>query len=244
MDEIRRFELERKVAIEEMAKDKEMKDLSSEWMKFNTKHKYVYNFKWMGVPIIQLPNDIIAIQELIWEVKPDLIIETGIAHGGSIIYSASMLELIGGKGQVLGIDIDIREHNLKRIKEHPMYKRIKMIEGSSVEEETLLEVKKIISDKKKIMVFLDSCHTHEHVKKELEVYSEFVTKGSYLVVFDTSIQFEPDKFCNNRPWGVDNNPWTAVQEFIKENNNFIIDKSIANKLVITSAIDGYLKRIE
>ncbi|QGG48897.1 cephalosporin hydroxylase family protein [Heliorestis convoluta] len=244
MDEIKKFDIERNEAIKEMAKDKEMKEISNKWMRFNTKHKYVYNHKWMGVPIIQLPNDIMAIQELIWEVKPDLIIETGIAHGGSIIHAASILELLGNTGEVLGIDIEIREHNLKRIMSHPMSKRIKMIEGSSVEEKTLNYVTKISSNKKNIMVFLDSCHTHEHVKKELDIYSNFVSKGSYLVVFDTSIQFEPNEFCDNRPWGVDNNPWTAVHEFIKENENFIIDESIHNKLVITSAIDGYLKRVK
>jgi len=216
---------------------------SKKWIEDVSIHKYSYNFTWLGLPIIQFPQDIIAMQELIWCVKPDLIIETGIAHGGSLIFSASMLELIG-KGEVLGIDIDIREHNRVEIEKHPMAKRIRMIEGSSVSNEVLKEVRLYTKSKKSILVCLDSYHTYEHVLKELKLYSEFVTKGSYLVVFDTIIEDMPDGFFKDRPWGKNNNPKMAVREFLKNNNRFVVDKDIENKLLITVAPDGYLKCIK
>ena len=203
--------------------------------------KYSYNFTWLGRPIIQYPQDMIALQEIIWHVKPDLIIETGIAHGGSLILSASILELIGGNGQVLGIDIDIREHNRVEIEKHPMFKQITMIEGSSVDEKVAKQVYDFAKDKKQILVVLDSMHTHDHVLKELELYSSLVTKGSYMVVFDTIIEDMPDDFYSDRPWGKGNNPKTAVCEFLKTNDRFVVDKEIENKLLITVAPDGYLK---
>lgn len=208
----------------------------------SNKAKYSYNFTWMGRPIIQYPQDIIAMQELIWELKPDLIIETGIAHGGSIIYYASLLELIG-KGEVLGIDIDIRKHNREKIEEHPMFKRIHMLEGSSVTEEMVEKVKTFAKDKKSIMVCLDSNHTHEHVLAELNFYASFVTKGSYIVVFDTIVEDLPERYLPNRHWGIGNNPKTAVHEFLKNNAEFEIDKSMNDKLLISVNPDGYLKRI-
>jgi len=186
-------------------------------------------------------KDMIAMQEIIWQVKPDLIVETGIAHGGSLIFSASMLELIGGDGQVLGIDIDIREHNRAEIEKHPMFRRITMIEGSSVDENTAARVFDFAKGKKNILVCLDSMHTHEHVLKELELYSPLVTKGSYLAVFDTVIEDMPDNFFPDRPWGKGNNPKTAVREFLKSSDRFVIDKDIENKLLITVAPEGYLR---
>ncbi len=172
--------------------------------------QYSYNFSWMGRPIIQYPQDMIAMQELIWNIKPDLIIETGIAHGGSIIFYASLLELIG-KGEVLGIDIDIREHNREEIEKHPMFKRIKMLEGSSLSPEMVARVKAIADQHKTIMVCLDSNHTHDHVLRELELYAPFVSVGSYIVVFDTIVEFMPDGYLPNRPWGKGDNPWSAAQ---------------------------------
>jgi cephalosporin hydroxylase len=207
----------------------------------STLPKYSYNFSWLGRPIIQYPQDIVAMQEIIWKVRPDLIIETGIAHGGSLIFYASILELLG-KGEVLGIDIDIRKHNRKAIEKHPMFKRISMLEGSSVSEDIIKQVRKIAKKKKSVLVVLDSNHTHEHVSKELQLYSPFVTKGSYMVVFDTVIENLPCNFFPDRPWGKGNNPKTAVKEFLKHNNNFVIDKDIEHKLLITVAPDGYLKR--
>jgi cephalosporin hydroxylase len=185
-----------------------------------------------------------AMQETIWKVKPDLIIETGIAHGGSLIFYASMLELLGGNGCVLGIDIDIREHNRCEIERHPMFKRIKMIQGSSTEESIVKRVYDFAKGVGPILVALDSNHTHEHVLKELNVYSPLVSKGSYLVVFDTVIEDMPEDCFPDRPWGKGNNPKTAVWEFLKTNDRFIVDKEIEDKLLITVAPNGYLKCIK
>ena len=242
-DTIKQFESEKEKNIKKQGKDKELKKLAVKLITDSAKYKYSYNFDWLGRPIIQIPQDIVAMQEIIWEVKPDLIIETGIAHGGSLIFYASLLELIG-KGEVLGIDIDIREHNKKEIEKHKMFKRIKMIEGSSVDETVVKQVKKIVKKHKKVMVCLDSLHTHSHVLNELNLYSKFVSKGSYLVVFDTIIEYMPKGFFKDRPWDKGNNPATAVKEFLKKNKNFIVDKEIENKLLITAAPGGYLKRIK
>lgn len=237
------FEREKLENIQKLGEDNCLSILSKEWIAGVSKHKYSYNFLWMGRPIIQFPQDIIAMQEIIWQVKPDLIIETGIAHGGSLIFYASVLELIGGNGHVLGIDIDIREHNRVAIEHHPMFKRIRMIQGSSVDEEVVREVHDFAKGKKRVIVTLDSSHTHEHVLKELGLYSPLVTKDSYLVVFDTVIEDMPEDFFPDRPWGKGNNPKTAVREFLETNKRFVIDKEIENKLLITVAPDGYLRCI-
>jgi len=244
MNPIDQFNKETEERIATYADDAELKDLANTWVEKSMQKKYVYNFSWLGRPIIQYPEDIMALQEIIWKIKPDLIVETGIAHGGSLIFSASMLHLLGGDGEVLGIDIDIREHNRREIEAHPMSKRIKMIQGSSTSKEVEEQVRTICKDKKKIMVCLDSNHTHEHVLKELEIYSAFVSKDSYLVVLDTFVEDMPPKFFNDRPWDIGNNPKTAVWEFIKSHDNFIIDNTIHNKLLITVAPDGYLKRVK
>lgn len=245
MNPIEQFHLERNERIARFANEKKLKQTAGDFMNETIKHQYSYNFSWMGRPIIAYPQDMIAMQEIIWDVKPDLIIETGVAHGGSIIYYASLLELLGGDGKVIGIDIDIRKHNREKIETHPMFKRIKLIEGSSIGKEVIEQVAGIVKDYKNIMVCLDSNHTHEHVLEELKLYSLFVTKGSYCVVFDTivehiSAEFEPTE----RPWGIGNNPKTAVFEFLKSNDNFEIDKSIDNKLLISVAPDGFLKKVK
>lgn len=208
----------------------------------SNREKYSYNFTWMGRPIIQYPQDMIAMQELIWKIQPDLLIETGIAHGGSLIYYASLFELIG-KGEVLGIDIDIREHNRHEIETHPMFKRITMLEGSAIDETLVAQVAKHAEGKKKVMVSLDSNHTHEHVLRELELYSPFVTPGSYCVVFDTIVEDMPAQMYD-RPWDKGNNPKTAVWEFMKTNDDFEVDRAIDNKLLISVAPEGYLKRVK
>lgn len=205
--------------------------------------QYSYNFSWMGRPIIQYPQDMLAMQELIWSLQPDLIIETGIAHGGSLIYYASLLELIG-KGEVLGIDIDIRKHNREEIEKHPMFKRIKMIEGSSIAEDTVEKVKKAAAGKQQILVCLDSNHTHDHVLREMELYAPFVTKDSYLVVFDTVVEHLPDDYLPGRAWSRGNNPMTAVWEFLEKNPGFAVDTEMDSKLLISVAPSGYLKRIK
>lgn len=237
------FENRNKEKIRLMNKDLHLRKLSREWFDTSFKHEYSYHFTWLGRPIIQFPQDIIAIQEIIWRIKPDLIIEIGIAHGGSLILSASILELIG-HGSVVGIDVDIRKHNRIEIEKHPLYKRIKMIEGSSVDKKTIKEVYKLAKDRKKIMIVLDSFHTHKHVLKELKLYSPLVTKGSYLVVFDTMVEDMPEHFFTDRPWDRGNNPKTAVLEFLKTNKRFKIDRDMENKLLITSCPSGFLKCIK
>ena len=236
------FEKRNEGKIKSMNRDEKLLKTTRKWFDQSFQHEYPYHFSWLGRPIIQFPQDMIAIQELIWKTKPDLIIEIGIAHGGSLIYSASILELIG-KGGVLGIDIDIRKHNKKEIEKHPLKKRITMLEGSSIDENIVKKVKKIAQNKKSILLFLDSYHTHDHVLKELEMYSSFVKKGGYIIVFDTMIEFMPKGSFPNRPWGKGNNPHTAVKKFIKQNKRFKIDKEFEEKLLITSCPDGFLKCI-
>lgn len=247
------------VNIQAMIKDINLKDDALSVFNQACKYKYSYNFTWMGRPIIQFPQDIIAMQELIWQVKPDLIIETGIAHGGSLIFSASMLALLdvcdavaSGRTldpkafhrKVLGIDIDIRAHNRAAIETHPMAFRIQMIQGSSIAPEIIEQVKQIASGYQRILVCLDSNHTHDHVLAELQAYAPLVTKGSYCVVFDTIIEdMQADSFPD-RPWSKGNNPKTAVWEWLETHPEFEIDKNIENKLLITVAPDGYLKRLD
>mgnify|MGYP001345216813 CR=1 FL=1 len=243
MNEINKFKKEVKERINSQGNDLELKSLANKWVEKSMKKKYVYNFSWLGRPIIQYPEDIMALQEIIWDVNPDLIIETGIAHGGSIIFSASMLKLLGGKRKVIGIDIDIRQHNRKEIENHPVYDMISLVEGSSVEKRTLKKVEDLSKGFKNVLVILDSMHTHDHVLEELRLYSKFVSKNSYLIVLDTFVEDMPANFFDNRPWDVGNNPKTAVHEFIKGNKDFKIDKSIFNKLLISVGPDGFLKRV-
>lgn len=213
------------------------------------KAKYAYNFFWLGVPILQIPQDIQALQEIIWEVKPDLIIETGIAWGGSIIFSASMLAILEAcgliaNGLVVGIDIDIRQHNKESLAAHPLSQKIIMLEGSSIAEEIMQKVTALAKNKKRVLVCLDSNHTHEHVLAELRAYAPLVSVGSYCIVGDTGIEDLPTGIVTDRPWGKGNNPKTAVWEFLKENKNFEIDKVLEAKLILTGSPDGWLKRIK
>jgi cephalosporin hydroxylase len=242
MNPVEAYKAECKDRIDLQGKNEQLLQVSKDFTEATIRSGYSYNFTWMGRPIIQYPQDMIAMQEIIWALKPDLIIETGIAHGGSLIFYASILELIG-KGEVLGIDIDIREHNRLEIEKHPMYKRIKMIQGSAISEEIIEQIKPHAAGKKTVMVCLDSNHTHNHVLKELELYSPFVTAGSYLIAFDTIVEDLPADLYKDRPWTVGDNPKTAVFEFLKTNDNFEIDKSVDNKLLVSVAPDGYLKRI-
>lgn len=243
MNPVAKFAEEVASNVEGLKHDKELKELSREWIHKAGKHGYSYNFSWLGRPIIQHPSDIVAMQEIIWTVKPDLIIETGIAHGGSIIFSASMLELLGGNGQVVGIDIDIRAHNRAEIEKHPMSKRITLLQGSSTSDEIVSQVKQMAKGRERIMVILDSNHTHDHVAGELEKYSPLVTKGSYLIVLDTIIE-DMDGPFPDRPWGKGNNPKTAVWQFLKKNDRFEIDQDIEAKLLVTVAPDGFLKCVK
>lgn len=259
MSEYSKFKIECGKEIDVLGADSNLKKLSNEWMKSVNLLKYSYHFEWLGRPIIQYPQDMVAMQELIWSIKPDLIIETGIAHGGSLIFSASMLALLDmfdaidknialepGKSErkVLGIDIDIRSHNKQAIEKHPLASRIEMIQGSSIDPEIISKVKNIAVGYKKVLVFLDSNHTHSHVLAELEAYAELSSLDSYCVVFDTVVEDMPKEMFPDRPWGPGDNPKTAVWEYLKNNKNFKIDKNMDNKLLLSVAPDGYLKRVK
>ncbi|MDH3326102.1 MAG: cephalosporin hydroxylase family protein [Gammaproteobacteria bacterium] len=230
-----------------------------EFMKASTLPKYSYNFRWLDRPIIQYPQDIVAMQEIIWQVKPDLIIETGIAHGGSLIFSASMLAMIdyaeavengeildpkSSKRKVLGIDIDLREHNRASIEANPFSHMIQTVVGSSVSDNIINEVKSIASSYSNILVCLDSNHTHEHVLKELEAYASLTSVGSYCVVFDSMIEDLPDELFPDRPWCKGNNPKSALKQWIASHPEFVIDKNIDDKLLISVVSEGYLKRVK
>jgi len=212
--------------------------------------KYAYNFTWFGRPIIQIPQDTMTFQEMIWEIKPDLIIETGIAHGGSIIFSASMLALLEAFGMVenplvVGLDIDIREHNRLAIEQHPAFQWIKMIEGSSVDEETINHIENIAKTKERVMVFLDSDHSHSHVLSELRAYAPLVSIGSFCVVLDTGVEdIDPSAIAEGRTWGKGNSPKSALNEFLSEDDRFMIDEFYHNKAWVTSAPAGFIKRIK
>ncbi len=237
----------------ERAKSYQKNDaLQQAWQNFHkesVKAKYAYNFFWLGVPILQAPQDLQVLQEIIWQVKPDLIIETGIAYGGSIVFSASMLAILEvcgeiEKGDVIGIDIDIRPHNRKAILAHPLSRKITMFEGSSIDDEIIVRVREFAKAKERVLVCLDSNHTHEHVLAELKAYASLVTVGSYIMVGDTGIEDLPEGTTSDRPWGKGNNPKTAVWEYLKENSNFEIDKTIDLKLILTGSPDGYLRRVK
>ena len=244
--------------VSENAANAELKQAAHVFMQASTPPKYSYNFSWLGRPIIQYPQDIVAMQELIWSVQPDLIIETGIAHGGSLVLSASMLALLDmsdainsneninpklSKRKILGIDVDIRAHNRAAIEAHPMASRIQMIEGSSTSPAIIAQVTEIAKQYNRVLVCLDSNHTHDHVLAELKAFAHLTSPGSYCVVFDTLIEDMPKHMYPDRSWGPGNNPKTAVTAFLKDHPEFEIDKSIQNKLLITVATDGYLRRI-
>lgn len=268
--EIPAFKNECAANIARYSEDQAWKSLSNQWLAAGFKHKYMYNFESLGRPIIQTPVDMVATQELIWNIKPDLIIETGIAHGGSLIMSASMLALIdyceaveagvaldpkATRRRVLGLDIDIRPHNRAAIEAHPMSHRIDMIQGSSIAPEVVCKVHAVAKKHSKVLVFLDSNHTHDHVLAELEAYAPLASLGSYCCVFDTVVEDMPADTFPDRPWSPGNNPKTAVWEYLKRIKDegrkaadgaalaFEIDKNIEDKLLITVAPDGYLKRI-
>lgn len=228
--------------------NEQLQEAATGFMKASLPSQYSYNFSWLGRPIIQYPQDIVAMQEIIWRVQPDLIIETGIAHGGSLIFSASMLELnavCGGPAdaRVVGIDIDIRAHNRKAIEAHPMMKRISLIQGSSIDADIVEQVRALTIGCSRILVCLDSNHTHEHVLAELEAYASLTSVGSYCVVFDSIVEDTAECCPSDRPWGKGNNPMTALRAYLSTHPEFEIDAEMDNKLLISVAPSGYLKRI-
>ncbi|MEX5516722.1 cephalosporin hydroxylase family protein [Pseudophaeobacter sp. 1A09344] len=245
--------------IKEMGANPTIQTTALDFLRSSAKAQYSYNFHWMDRPIIQYPQDIVAMQELIYELRPDLIIETGIAHGGSLVFSASMLAMLDmvdaieagesldpavSKRKVLGIDIDIRAHNRAAIDAHPMRSRIEMIQGSSVDPEIISQVHDFAADYKKVLVCLDSNHTHEHVLEELRAYAPLTSSGSYCVVFDTLVEDMEEDTYPDRPWGKGNNPYTAVQSYLQESNSFETDSEIHERLLITVAKGGFLRRID
>jgi len=227
--------------ITEQGQSQTLKQLARDFYDESAKHKYTYHFSWMGRPIIQLPQDMIAMQELVWRIQPDLIIECGVAHGGSIIYYASLLQLLG-HGEVLGIDVDIRAHNRQAIESHPMAHRITLFEGSSIDLD-MVERVRAHAQGKRVMVVLDSNHTHAHVLEELRHYAPLVSVDSYCVVMDTVVEDMPADAFPDRPWGHGDNPKTAVWAFLEENGDFQIDQTVQDKLLLTVASDGYLRRV-
>jgi len=225
-------------------KDKNTQQLEKvglQWIKVAAENRLSYEIDWLGVPVIQAPEDLILMQELIFNVRPDIIIETGIAHGGGLVYYASIMELLN-KGRVIGIDIEIREHNRKVIEAHPLYKRIEMIEGDSVSDETVREVKRRIAANSTVIVCLDSDHTKPHVFKELQLYQQFVRPGGYIVVFDTVVSELAKLGADDKEY-INNGPKEAIDQFLVMNSNFKIDEQF-NKLYVSSSLNGYLKRIE
>lgn len=241
---ISQFFAEREVDIKAMGEDEELRQKSLAWMIHADAYKFTYNYTWMGRPIIKYPNDMVIQQELMWRLRPDLVIETGIAHGGSIIFTASMMEMMGIEGEVVGIDVDIRSHNRKVIEEHPMFKRITMYEGNSVNKKIVEQVRQHTNGKQCVMVILDSLHSHAHVHSELCAYATMTTVGSYCILPDTFIEFFPKGYyAANRPWDVGDNPYTAMKQYLGETDKFEIDKSLTSKAMITETIDGYLRRV-
>jgi cephalosporin hydroxylase len=256
-DPVKEFQQRNQEFIEKSSQDKELQQLAQQWFLRANSYEYSYHFTACGRPIIQYPQDMVAFAELVWQVKPDLIIETGIAHGGSLILSASQLALLDyvdavnngtvldpkAKGRkVIGIDIDIRAHNRAAIEAHPLAHKIEMFQGSSIDSQLIDAVKKAAEGYNKILVCLDSNHTHEHVLAELEAYAPLVSSGSYCIVYDTVIEDMPAEMFNNRPWKPGNSPKTAVWSYLQQHPEFEIDLSIDKKLQITVAPHGFLRR--
>lgn len=252
------FEQERQERLQSYRQDTAFAQLSGQWLQASMERKYVYNFDWLGRPIIQYPQDMVAVQELIWRVRPDVIIETGVAHGGSLVLSASMLALLDmadaiaekrsidpaqSHRRVIGVDIDIRAHNRQAIEAHPMSSRIRLVQGSSVDANTVDAVRALVPQGARVMVFLDSMHTHDHVALELQAYAPLVSVGSYCVVFDTFVEDMPPGFFADRPWDVGNNPKTAVQAWLETHPGFEVDGQMQTQLMVTVAPSGFLRRV-
>jgi len=246
-------------SISELARSQAMGTISRDWIAEAASHRYTYLFSALGRPIIQFPQDMIALSELIWDVRPNLIIETGVAHGGSLIHSASQLAILDvcdaiesgvslnpleSTRKVIGIDIDIRSHNRSAIESHPMSSRISMLEGSSIDPRIVDQVHEMAAGYECVMVLLDSNHTHDHVLRELEAYAHLTSVGSYCVVFDTVIEYMPPGSFPDRQWDLGDNPMTAVRAYLETHPEFVIDRTIADKLQITVAPDGYLKKVQ
>jgi cephalosporin hydroxylase len=227
-----------------MSQDEELRRLSWQWLRLASRYEYSYHFNWLGRPIIQFPQDILALQEIVWAVQPDLIVETGVARGGSLVFYASLLEILGGDRRVVGIDIDIRSHNRAALESHPLFRRMTLLEGSSTDPRIVASVRDLAHGRSRVLVVLDSLHTHDHVLAELEAYAPLVQPPSYVVVLDTIIEDMPEDFSKDRPWGPGNNPRTAVREFLRGCDRFVVDEYVEAKLLISVAPGGYLRCVK
>jgi cephalosporin hydroxylase len=242
MNDHEQFAAEQRQNATALAGDEVVQRQSRELFASSDRHGYSYVWRWLGLPIIQLPTDMVALQEIIWANRPQLIIETGVARGGSLVFFASLLQLIN-EGVVVGIDIDIRAHNREAIKEHPLSHRIRLVEGPSTADETVGGIRETVRDVERVMVILDSDHTHDHVLKELRLYAPLVTPGQYLVVADTIVEHIPEQSHRPRSWGPGNNPATALEAFLADNDGFERDPYVNGKLLLTSSPGGYLRRL-
>jgi cephalosporin hydroxylase len=238
------FDAENRARIAAMAQDGAFQTLSREWFAASCRHRYSYHFTWLGLPIIQYPQDVMAMQEIIWRTRPQLIVETGIARGGSLVFFASMLELTGTSGRVVGVDIDIRSHNRAAIEAHALARSITMLEGSSIDDAIVRDIRAMARGVQSTLVVLDSNHTHEHVLRELELYSPLVRKGGYVIVMDTVVEDLPGELFPDRPWGPGDSPRTAVRAFLQRTDRFQVDEEIQSKLLLTVAPGGYLKCVK
>lgn len=252
------FRQDRLRRIHEMVRDKSFGDASREWFASSVEHHYSYNFDWLGLPAIQYPQDTLFLQELIWSAKPDLIVETGVARGGSLILSASLMVLLklekagsvdlASPGQptcVVGVELALSDENRHAIMNHALAPCITLVDGSSTDVTTVSRVRQVLSDNSAVspFVILDSNHSHEHVLEELFLYSEFVQVGGYIVVMDTVIESLAPELHDPSRWGIGNNPMSAVEEFIEQQSNFVIDETFTKKLMISAAPRGVLKRV-
>jgi cephalosporin hydroxylase len=241
-DDRAEFERNKREAAARMAADQA---LAADALALNVaadRHDWSYQWSWLGLPVIQMPPDIVALQEVIWETRPQLVIETGIARGGSLVLYASILELLGD-GEVLGVDIDIRPHNRAAITAHPLARRIRMLEGSSLDSEVVAEARRAADGVDRVMVVLDSDHTHAHVLAELRAYAPLVTVGHFLVVADTFVERIPRQKHRPRPWGPGDNPATALEEWLAEDPGFEPDRFVNAKLLLSASPGGYLRRV-
>ena len=240
-DDREEFEQQRREHIARLGTDDDLKQLALHTTVEADRNGYSYVWKWLGLPVIQMPTDIVALQEVVWDTKPQAIIETGIARGGSLILFASLLELLG-QGRVIGIDVDIRPHNREAIESHRLSKRVTLVEGSSVDPAVLQRVASEIEGLERVMVVLDSDHVHDHVLAELHAYGPLVTPGQFLVVADTIVEHIPRQEHRPRRWGPGDNPHTALRAFLEKNDDFELDPLVNQKLLMSSSPDGYLRR--
>lgn len=241
----REFDRRNEEMVEAMIADAALSRVTQEWLERSFEYEYSYHFEWFGLPIIQYPQDIVAVQEIIWRTHPSVVVEAGIARGGSLVMYASLLSMLGGRREVIGIDIDIRDHNRAAIENHELSSMITLIEGSSVDRDTVERVVERIGGTGPVMVVLDSNHTSEHVLAELNLYGPLVTPGCYMVVFDTLVEELPERLSRDRPWGPGDNPATAIAEYLEGPGAdlFVVDREVSDRLLITAARNGYLRRI-